>query len=204
MAGALTPNKIGINPVVIEHSFVTTLPSTQALTAASEMLTKAGFVAEVQEGFRLGETDWTVLQMKRGKKSVARAKDPTQCPQRIRLDWDRGRVTVAASIQPKVRQRTFYFGGVIGYAIAASATSRRKGKDSKDYSDLMIFIANSLEDLLWRQSSPEIAEQGWMSFEEELRAKAKKARRRSLIMVGILFGVLFIAIAAIAILANNH
>jgi hypothetical protein len=204
MAGALTPNKIGIKPVVIEHSFVTTLPSTDALTAASELLAKHGFVAEVQEGFRLGETQWTVLQMKRGKKSIARAKDPTECPQRIRLDWDRGRVTVAASIQAKPRRRRFYIGGLLGYAIAASMTARSGGKDSKDYSDLMIFIANSLEDLLWRQSSPEIAEQGWISFEQGLKDKAKKARRRSWIILGIFLGVIIIAIAAIVISANNH
>ena len=189
--------------MVIEHTFVTTLPSAKAMGAASEMLGKAGFVAEKQDGFRLGETDWNSLQMKRGKKRAARAKDPTECPQRIRLDWDRGRVTVAASIEPKIVRRSFGYYGLIGLAVAAS-TASRTGKNTKDYSDLMILIATSLEDLLARQNSPEIAEQGWYAFQDELKLKAKKARRRTWILLGILFVIIVGAIVLGIDASMNH
>ncbi len=188
--------------MVIEHSFVTTLPSQTALGAASELLAKAGFVAEAQEGFRVGETAWTSLQMKRGTKNSTRAKDPTECPQRIRLDWDRGRITLAASIEPKPARRGYYYGGVVGYAIAAS--NNRKGKNTKDYSDLMILIANSLEELLARQSPPEVAEQPWFAFQDQLRAKAQKARRRSYILLGILFAIIIGMIVFAVIASQNH
>jgi hypothetical protein len=188
--------------VVIEHTFVTTLPSRQALGAASEMLARGGFVAEVQEGFRVGETEWTSLQMKRGKKNTARAKDPTECPQRIRLDWDRGRVTFAGSIEAKSTRRTFYYGGVIGMAIAAA--NNKQGKNTKDYSDLMILIATALEELLARRTPPEVAQQGWFAFQDDLKLKAKKTRQRSWIMVGILLAVVVGFIVVIAVVTSNH
>jgi len=166
------------------------------------MLAKAGFVAEAQEGFRLGETEWTTLQMKRGKKTTARAKDPTECPQRIRLDWDRGRVTLAASIEPKPARRGYYYGGLVGYAIAAS--SNKRGKNTKDYSDLMILIANSLEELLARQSPPEVAEQGWFAFQDQLRAKAQKARKRSYILLGVFFAIIIGMVIFAVVASQNH
>jgi hypothetical protein len=188
--------------MVIEHTFVTTMPSKQALGTASEMLARGGFVAELQEGFRVGETEWTSLQMKRGRKNTARAKDPTECPQRIRLDWDRGRVTFAGSIEAKSTRRTFYWGGVVGMAIAAA--NNKQGKSTKDYTDMMILIATALEELLARRSPPEVALQGWIAFQDELKLKAKKARRRSWIMVGILLAVIVGFIVLVAVLSTNH
>ncbi len=178
--------------MLIEHSFVTTLPSQQALGAASEMLARGGFIAENQEGFRVGETEWTTLQMKRGKKRAARAKDPSECPQRIRMEWDRGRVTVAAAIEPKSRRGGYYYGGgLIGVAVVAATRSRRgAGKDAKDYADLMILITTSLEDLLARGALPEVAQQPWYAFQDVLKAKAKKARMKLLILFGVLFAII--------------
>ena len=187
--------------MVIEHSFVTTLPSREALTAASEMLSRAGFVAETQGAFRIGETDWTSLQMKRGRSSITRAKDPTECPQRIRLDWDRGRITIAASIEPRSSRRSFYYGGVGGMVVASDS---RVGRATRDYSDLMILITTSLEALLVQRITPESASQSWYAFQEELKEKARKSRRRGLIVVGVLFSLVILIIVLTISASLNH
>ncbi len=195
-----TQFQIGELNVIVEHSFVTTLPSQTALTAASEMLAAGGFLAEAQDGFRVGETQWTTLQMKRGKKTSARAKDPTECPQRIRLDWDRGRVTVAASIEPKSRRRGYYYGGLLGLALAAA--DQKSGKATKDYTDLLIVISIALEDLLARRSPPDVAVKNWYALQNQLKIKAKKSRTRSWIVLAIFLAVM-IGLVVFAVIAGN-
>jgi hypothetical protein len=181
---------------------VTTLGSHEALTAASEFLSRGGFVAEADNAFRMGETKWTTLQMKRGRKSSARAKDATECPQEIRLEWDRGRVSVAASIEPRAHRRGFYYGGVLGLAIAAS--QNRGGKKTREYSDMMVAISQALDDLLARGVAPEEAGRDWFTNEANIKLKAKKARRRSWILLGVLFTLLIGFGVFVAVMSSRH
>src|SRR3712207_6576985 len=83
--------------MVVEHVFVTTLEAPDALTRASEFLAAGGFVVQEQKAFPLG--GWNAVEVTRGKSNAARAKSVEELPQRVRVEWDRGRVTVAAYIQ---------------------------------------------------------------------------------------------------------
>ncbi len=190
--------------MVIEHTFVTTVPCRDALTAASAMLGHGGFVAEGENAFRVGETEWTSIQMMRGKKSIAKAKDPSECPQRVLLHWDRGRVTVAASIEPKVRSTAFSYRGAGYGSLTNSGLAMKSGKRTKDFSDLMIAISLGLEALLVARQPAETASQGWFALETTLKEKARKARRRSWIFAGVFLAIIVGLIAFIAIMANTH
>ncbi len=187
---------------MIEHSFVTTLPPEQAMGMASAFLTRGGFVAEADGAFDLaGGGRWTTLQLRRGRKTTARARGPIDSPQRVRLEWDRGRVTVAASIDPPVnRTRPFLYGGVIGLAVAAAQS---KGKRVKAYADLMVAISQDVDDLLVGRTTPETAGGRWFPMEQVLQEKARKARVRSWIYVGLL--LLFVAgLVVLGIVAGSH
>src|SRR3954452_20642571 len=84
--------------MVIEHQFVTTMEGSDAMRAASEFLTARGFAVKGQNDFAVGG-GWTTLEVIRGKSNAARAKSIAELPQRLRLDYDRGRVTVAATLE---------------------------------------------------------------------------------------------------------
>jgi hypothetical protein len=187
--------------LVIEHTFVTTLDSHDALALASDMLSRRGFVTEGESGFQLGE-EWTTLQMKRGKKSAARAKTPSECPQQVRLEWDRGRVTLAASIEPQSRRnRTFAFGGVIGYGLYAMRNKRA----TAEATDMMMVISTSLENLLVQNLPAEEAGKAWFAQEDLQLEKARKARVRSWIYLGIFLAIVAAFIIFICIEVNmNH
>src|SRR5438094_827837 len=99
----------------------------QALSAASSMLQSAGFSVNNNAAFQMG--GWSDLELRRGKTSETRAKDVTQCPQQVRIEWDRGRVNVAASVTPHARRtRVFRWSGVVNgqpYAGSNAATKER-------------------------------------------------------------------------------
>jgi hypothetical protein len=188
--------------LVIEHTFVTTLEASQALAAASDFLARGGFQAEAEHAFQVGAEGWTTLEMKRGRRSAARAKDPTQCPQQVRLEWDRGRVTVGASIEAAAnRNRAFLYGGVVGLAITAG---RKSSKQAKDYTDLMIVIARGLDNLLARQMPGEQAGQEWFALEASLKERARRQRIRSWIYLGIFLALIIGCIVLIAVTATSR
>ena len=187
--------------MVVEHIFVTTLESPEALSAASAFLQAGGFAAVSESAFRL-DGGWTTLEMQRGKKR-GRPKSVADCPQQVRLEWDRGRVTVAASITPSLtgggsfRLTGFGYGyGALG-GVGISPTSKR----AKPYNELMIAIAQGLDDLLARRVPLDEARRAWIEQEAQIQAAARKARIRSWIMLGIVLLVIFGAIALGVILA---
>ncbi len=136
----------------------------------------------MENAFQIGGGAWNNLQMRRGRKSAARAKDPTQCPQQVRLEWDRGRVSVAASIEPgNTRNRAFLWGGVLGLAISASRASSKK---TKQYSDLMIAISRGLDILLAQRRPPEEAGEEWLALEVRYKEQTRKAQDSKLDLSG--------------------
>jgi hypothetical protein len=209
--------------MVIEHSFVTTLDAGEAMSRASDFLQQRGFEVEPRAAFSVAapapiiaagaatlapppqQQGWTDLSVKRGKKNVARARDATECPQRIHLEWDRGRVSVAASITPKPSQRSVLIWGVVGVAIMA-ASSRGK-KTGREESELMLSIARSLEQLLGtgveQQPQGMIVGQEWDFAEQRIKEASRRARRRSWIFLGILLAAIAAIIVIIAIAASK-
>ena len=185
--------------MLIEHTFVTTLPSETALALSSDLLGLGGFTAESNAGFDLaGGGGWTALQMRRGKKSANRAKNVADAPQRVSLQWDRGRVSFAGVIDPPANRNTVLAFGLIGLLLAAQ--SRRGGKRDRPYADLMLSIAQSVEDVATGKLELEPAADKWLKLEQGFREKAAKARRRSYIYLGIFLAVV---IAFIVILVMN-
>src|SRR6188474_2921057 len=86
--------------MIVEHVFITTMEAPDALRLASQFLSSRGFEAVHQEAFQLGAPDtWNVLEMRRGKKTPAKAKSHLELPQQVRLEYDRGRIALAASAQ---------------------------------------------------------------------------------------------------------
>lgn len=178
------------------------MESHEAMRAASDFLARGGFVAQAEQAFQLGSEGWTTLEMRRGRKNASRAKDPTECPQLIRLEWDRGRVTVAAAIEPQnTRGRGFLWGGFLGLAISAGSRASRR---TREHSDLMITLSRGIETLLSQRRAPEEAALAWFAMEGELKAKARRSRVRSWIYLGIFLAVVVALIVLMVIVSSRR
>ena len=165
------------------------MESPQALAAASEFLLAGGFVAVNESAFQI-DAAWTTLEMQRGKKR-GRPKSIVDCPQQVRLEWDRGRVTVAASITPALIGGASFRMSSYGYGARAGAGISPTSKRAKPYNQLIIAIAQGLDDLLARRLPLEQARQAWIEQEAQIQETARKARTRSWIVLGIVLLVVF-------------
>jgi hypothetical protein len=187
--------------MVIEHTFITTLEPNHALGAASTLLQAGGFTVQQNSAFQVGG-GWTDLEVSRGRKSEAYAKDVTQCPQAVRVEWDRGRVVVAASITQKQRKgRGFKWSGN-----SSAVTYPLSGAPAKDrvYADLMLVITRALELLLVQQLPPEQAMQSWMMVEQQMKEESRRDRRRGNIIILSILGVFFAIIIIVIAVAVMH
>ncbi len=173
------------------------MESNEALAAASEFLRQAGFQALAEQALQTADSPWTTLEMRRGRKSAVRARGIVDTPQQIRLEWDRGRVTLAASIEPVARS-SFALSGFIFSANSGARISRRK---AKDYSDLLIAVSQALEQLLAARAPSDAAARDWLALEARLVAKARRAhiRRSIFFLIALVAVIAFITIAIIAI-----
>jgi hypothetical protein len=175
--------------VVIEHVFVTTLEAPDALRLASEFLTSGGFLVQGQPGFQLG--GWTSLEVARGKSNAARARSIEDLPQRVKVEWDRGRVTVAAYIQ--AYQRAFLS---VGSGVELPAHSPKV----RLHAQLMTAIAQGLELLLAYQRPPYEARQPWAGVSMLIAADTRRRRRNTLITVVVLIAI-FALLIGLAVFA---
>jgi hypothetical protein len=184
--------------MVVEHEFVTTLDGVAALTAASRFLNAGGFAGQ-DSAFLVGETQWTTLEMKRGRKAAARAKSIVELPQRIILNYDRGRVTVAASITA-----SHIWGGnanfTVGFGVDASNESPKK---MVMHQQLLIAIANGLEGAIGKGQADDVARADWLRAEQVIEAAAKKRKRRNLIIAGIII-LFFAGLITLAVIAGSR
>jgi hypothetical protein len=179
--------------MVIEHTFITTMEAPEALSAASNFLQSGGFQVMNNSAFQMG--GWTDLEVARGRASPARAKDVTQYPQQVRIEWDRGRVNVAASVTQRPRkEKRFMWSGRASYQ--AGPLSGAPPKD-RAYADLMLVITRGLEILLAQRLSPQEAAREWFAVETQMRDEARRARNRS-IAIGVAILVLFIGLIIFA------
>jgi hypothetical protein len=176
------------------------MESQEALMSASNLLQAGGFQVVNNNAFQVG--GWTDLELSRGRKTAARAKDATQCPQQLRLEFDRGRVNVAASITPNTRRgRSFMWGGVIGLlAYSLSNVS----KNEQVHAGLMVVITQSIERLLAFRQPPEEARREWAEVETQIVAAARKARRRSLIVALVIIFLFVALITTVIIVASKN
>ena len=79
--------------MVIEHTFISTLPAEEIMQRAKAYLAARGFARLPSDG------KTHVLEMERGARRAAKATSIADLPQRVRVDYDRGRVSVAGLIE---------------------------------------------------------------------------------------------------------
>lgn len=169
--------------MVVEHVFVTVLESADALKRASDYLSARGFAVAPDSagGFTVGGENpaWTTLEMQRGKTSSGRAKNIAQLPQKIRIEWDRGRMTVALSIAASAA-----WGGS-----SFMLTNQTPGnlKKMQLHIRLLNAIAIGLEHLLAYNGTgqPEYAD--WDATEKEILAVARRRKIRTIIILLLVF-----------------
>ena len=169
--------------MIVEHVFITTLEAPDALRLASEFLMAGGFIVQRDTAFSV-DAPWTKLDVVRGVANAARAKSIDQLPQRLVLEWDRGRVTVAASIE-WVPPGAFRWG-----------TNREPPAHSpkvRTHVELMHALVGGLEALLGRRVPPEEARRAWAEVETRLREESRRqGRRRNVILWSVLGGILLL------------
>lgn len=178
--------------MVVEHVFITTLEAPEALQLASQFLGRRGFSARPQEGFAMGAGGaWNVLEMVRGTHNPRKAKSVVQYPQTVRLEWDRGRVTVAASSTSYQEARSDYVG------------RRNKGKVAQWQQQVLVGLVTHLQNLLEGRADPEQLASAWTVQEDQLHETDRRRRRRN-VWTALLIVVLFIAaLVAIGVAAAN-
>ena len=178
--------------MVVEHVFVTTFEAPDALRMASEFLTGGGFAVQGQNAFQIG--GWNNVELTRGKVNAARAKTIEDLPQRVRIEWDRGRVTVAAYIQA-FGQATWSFGS--GVELPATSPKVRL------HAQLLTAMAQGLELLLAHRRPAEEAYRPWNEVAALINEDARRRKRRGWIVLIVL--VLLIAgLIGLAIFANTR
>jgi hypothetical protein len=181
--------------VVIEHEFISTLEPTDVMRRSAEYLAARGFEPATDNGgaFALDSGgSWTHMEMRRGKKA-SRAKSVSQLPQTVRLEWDRGRVTLALSIGANAA-----WGGGSSFSLGNVAG---KPKKMRLHTALLNAIAGGLEDLLGHDRPQQPDYSAWDNVEEEItRVARRRSRRNALILfvVVLLLGGMIALIAAYA------
>jgi hypothetical protein len=173
--------------MVIEHSFVTTLEGPEVLQAAAAFLQDRGFLSAKASAAPAS----TSLQMRRGQTNPARARTVADLPQFIRLDFDRGRVALAASITPSA-----VWGGRSLTNTELQDTSQSKRMIL--HTDLLMAILSGLERLLVQRTPSEVAAQDWLKAEERIASAARRHKRNT--RIGLVVLILFVA--AVLILAT--
>jgi hypothetical protein len=170
--------------MVVEHSFVTTLDAPQALQAASAFLAQRGFVSANTSAFPMTDPTWTSLKMTRGK-TTRRARSISELPQSLRLDFDRGRVTLALSITPSAAW------GAGSFYSEPKPTSKRL----RLHRELLAAIATALESLLAHRAPAPQAAAPWDTVEAEVARVARRRKvRNGVVLASIVLLVLLLIV----------
>ena len=171
--------------MVVEHQFVTVLDGPIALAAGQAFFEDLGFTGE--------SADEKAVQLRRGRKEAPnalslsignrdrgfwgnyKAMDFRLLPQKARIEFDRGRVTVAVSL--------------IQY-----------GKPTPQQERLLMAAANGVEMVLVRHAEIAVARASWDQIDGEVEAAIRKRKRRSriILLVVLIFLALMIGLVVIA------
>jgi hypothetical protein len=152
--------------VIIEHTFVTVRPETEAFAAAGNLMTLFKFAPRPDPAPSARE--WS-----RGKRDARQAYGMTNLPQRLRIHFDRGRVSVAGAVE-------------------------LRHKNQLEARDTIVAMTVALEMLLAQGASPEaasadvLAKQAWIA----------RVDRRRRIMLACLITLPFLLIIGAIIAAS--
>ncbi|MGC4033384.1 MAG: hypothetical protein QM754_16965 [Tepidisphaeraceae bacterium] len=165
--------------MVIEHSFISTYPSEFILESALAYLRERGFRAII------ADTTGQIIELERGVQKSAKAKSIVELPQKVRLEVDRGRVSIAALIEPSLTwggQGAFYTAG--------------RPKKMVVHQELLEGILTGLETLLAHDCTGATDYAAWDAAEAEAvrlsEARSRRQRNTIFTIAGIVV-LLFIA-----------
>jgi hypothetical protein len=183
--------------VVIEHTFVTTMDSPQAIRAAMSFLGERGFTSAQNPAFPVAPTpsQMDTLHMRRGRANPNRAKSVAELPQTLRLDFDRGRVTVAASITP-----SHAWGGSRWTSVGAAG---ERADRMVMHQKLLTSIVIGLELLLAQREHPVTASREWQLAEAHIVDEARRRRRRNAITLIVFVAVVTLLVALLILSASR-
>lgn len=154
--------------MLVEHTFVTTLELDETFTAARGFLENLGF--EITPG----DQEPSSLEMRRGRFKGGNWGRVSESAQFVRLDFDRGRVTVAASVH-----------------------ERRKA--NRAYTALLSALTRALERVLVEFAPTSEARAEWDEADREVEHRA--ARRRRWINFGVGCLIVFVVFVVVLIVA---
>lgn len=132
--------------------------------------------------------------MKREKEKAAKAKSVSELPQRVLLNYDRGRVTMAASI---VANHAWGSSTAFSVSVNGADESRKK---MVLHQQLLLAIATGLEMAVAKGHSYEVAAAQWHDAERQIAEAARKRQRRQMVIIGIVVAVL-VAVVGLVIIA---
>jgi predicted Zn-dependent protease len=192
--------------MVIEHTFVTTSDAQQALGLASSLLTHAGFVAKAPSpggGFvakdpsAAAESSGAAVNVIEMMRARAGQKGSVACLQNVRVEYDRGRVGIAASIVPRTRGRS---------AWSATTEPAATSEAGRPFADAMILLSSALEQALVLGTGVEQAVEPWRAQDALLPARSgrRKVIRRCIVFscLGIIGISVVVAMGRLG--ARNH
>ena len=179
--------------MILEHTFVTTLEAKDALSQASKLLTENGFELEPESSFSM-DGAWNRIKLRRGKKSPQKARHICELPQRIQMDYDRGRIVTALQIEAMP----------VGSFWHVSSEPNANSRKARPHIALMTRISQTLEALLVHRVDPREAAQQWKQLEAELiKEGMQKRRRRNSIATILLIVIALLLILSISFAVMN-
>lgn len=168
-----------------------------ALRTAAEFLRTFGFEAQTETAFALDQ-QWKALEVHRGVQRGRRSRGVNEWPPMVRVEWDRGKVDVAASMSAPARRQS--------WNIELGTGSKVRKKDERLMQQMLVLIARTLDLLLAQRLPPEQARVEWDQLEARYREQAQRDRRRSRIVTIVAVAFIGLAIAALvfAIVTSSH
>ncbi|HPF37359.1 MAG TPA: hypothetical protein P5081_16485 [Phycisphaerae bacterium] len=149
--------------MILEHDFITTLDQQDAEALIQRQLMEMGFKVKRNSDGR---------DFVRGLRQASHARRPSDLPQTVRVEFDRGRVSIGVILE------TY-------------------GKAKPVHQDMLHLLAEVLENVVGRGVPAEIARQPWDRF-EALNPKRRGCLETGLLIILILLLVVVFIIVIVA------
>jgi hypothetical protein len=169
--------------MLVEHTFVTTASEDKALSALFLFLSGMGFSAKSGTAPDAQAGGPKRVEMSRGTRDT---RDLSTTAQKLSVEYDRGRVTLAISMQPRGKPRGFTF-AVSSYDFIVTPTSPQGQYCIR----VMMSLAERIEAVACLQQSPEEAMLAWDGVIKQASLEYRKAQgvscRGGCIWVAVIF-----------------
>jgi hypothetical protein len=153
--------------MIVEHAFITTRDGAEVQASARDLLSMLGFSPTGPSGPARPDH----LDLSRGRRHARQAVYRLELqPQRVRIEFDRGRVTVAASIEPH-------------------------GRPDNLHRELLVMLATLIEERVVGGADPAELRARW----EELHARIQGYNRKKRLPRDIILALLILFFVAVVV-----